>query len=417
MIHKIVFFFVRYTHPWRAIGSAEMAELYISRMMRVMGLKIMAGFSFIYMYQLGYDLKALALFFCIYFSFRMLISTPISAFVIARYGPKHASLISNLLQILAIFTIVTLPQFGIAALIIYIPLAGLATTLYDISYLVDFSKVKHIDHSGKELGIMQIVERAMVGLGPLVGGLIALYFGPQAMMLFGALLMLIAALPLFFTSEPTHVHQKITLRHFNWKTAWRPMLANVGIGIDMNISGIGWGLFLAIVLFGVSGNSAVYAQIGALGSTSIIASLGVSYLYGRIVDRYQGKLLLKLSVVGDFLVHLSRIFITTPTQALAVNVSNEVVTVGYAIPAMRAIFDVVDGLPGYRIVFLTMVYAAQLFGDVCASFVFLFLAHHYSEPRALQLLFASLAVFVLLIMLHAHYLYKRGVFTRFIHRV
>lgn len=417
MLHKLVFFFVRYTHPWRVVGSAEMAELYISRMMRLMGLKIMAGFSFIYMYQLGYNLQFLAWFFVIYFFTRLFFSSPLTAVIIARYGPKHASLLSNILQIIAIFVILTLPEYGIWALMVYAPIAGLATTLYDVSYLVDFSKVKHIDHSGKELGVMQIVERAMVGLGPLLGGVVALYFGPQAMLLLGAFLMLIAALPLFFTSEPTRIHQKITLQHFNWRTAWRPMLAGVGTGVDMNISGIGWGLFLAILVFGVSKNNEVYAQIGALGSASVIASIFCAYFYGKLVDRHKGKKLLKLSVIGDMMIHFSRLVVVNPVQALAVNIGNEVMTIGYAIPGMRAIFDVADGLPGYRIIFLSLVYAAHLFGDILASLVMLGLTYYFDEKTTLHMIFVILPVFVLLINFHGHYLYKRGILTRFVHRV
>lgn len=417
MLHKLVFLFVRYTHPWRVVGSAEMAELYISRMMRVMGLKIMAGFSFIYMYQLGYGLQFLAGFFVLYFLVRLCVSSPLAAVIIARYGPKHASLISNVLQIIAIFTILTLPEYGVWALLVYAPIAGMATTLYDVSYLVDFSKVKHADHAGKELGVMQIVERTMVGLGPLLGGVVALYFGPQAMLLLGAFLMLIAALPLFFTSEPTRTHQKITLRNFNWRTAWRPMLAGVGTGVDMNISGIGWGLFLAIVVFGVSKSNEVYAQIGALGSVSVLASVLCAYYYGKVVDRYKGRKLLKISVFGDMLVHFSRITVVNPLQALVVNIVNEVMTIGYAIPGTRAIFDVADGLPGYRIIFLSLVYAAHLLGDLLASMVLLGLTWYFDEKTALHAIFIILPVCVLLINLHGYYIYRRGIFTRFIHRV
>lgn len=417
MIYNFFHSLVLRTHFWRAVGFAEMAELYTSRMLRVMALKILAGFSIVYIYQLGYSLQFIAFFLCGYFLFRIMVTAPLTAVIVARYGPKHAMLLSNILQIIAAFIIIILPVLGPWTLVIYAPIAGFALSLYDVSYLVDFSKVKHIDHSGKELGVMQIFERVMIGLGPLAGGVIAFFFGPQIMMVVGAILMLLAALPLFFSGEPVRTHQKITLRNFNWRVAWRPILANIGVGLDMHLSGIIWSLFLAVVLFGAVGNNAIYAQIGGLGSIAIFASIAISYAYGKMVDNKKGKILLRLSVIGDVVVHLLRPFVTTPVQAIGINVANEVATVGYAIPSTRALFDAADGLPGYRIVYLTIMNIAQLVGDLIAAIVFLTLTFYVAEADSLRLTLYIIAPFILLVIFHNHLLYRRDVLTRFIHRV
>lgn len=341
---------------------------------------------------------------------------PLVAIIVARYGPKHGTLMSNIGHIVAAFILVLIPEYGIYALIVYAPIAGLAISLYNVCYLVDFSKVKHVDHAGKELGIMQIFERVVTSLGPLVGGIVALFFGPQAMLVFAAGLLLIAALPLFFTGEPVKIHQKITLHHFNWKVAWRPSLGNIGVGIDLNLSGFLWNIFLAISVLGVTTN-AVYAQIGALSSVSMLATIACAYFYGRLVDRHQGKKLLKLSVLADVAIHLARPFVNSPAQAVAVNVANEVATTGCNLPVTRAIFDTADGLPGFRIVYITLMGAMLSFGDAIAMAVLIVLVSLFEPSDALQLVYFILAPTVLLIMFHAKALYRRGVLTKFIHRV
>jgi len=413
-----MYLIVRRTHFWRHIGFAELSELYVSRMLRVMAVQMMGGFAIVYLLQLGYPLHFVALFWFSYFALRVLLS-PLVAVTVARYGPKHSTLISNVGQIIAaVFLILASnPSFGFVALLIYMPFAGFSRSLYDVAYLVDFSKIKHVEHAGRELGFMQIIERAVLAIGPLIGGLIALLFGAQAMLGFGSFLMLVAALPLFFTDEPVQVRQKITLKHFNWRVAWKPTLANIATGVDVDLSGIMWAAFLAIVVLGGVNNHAIYAEIGALSSISIIVSIVVAYTYGKMVDNHQGKSLLKWSVIGDTVLHMVRPFVSTPVQALGANVANEVVTTGYTMPATRGIFDTADGLPGYRIIYMTIMGASLAAGDCITMLVLALLTSFLPDSSALKGVYFVLAPVILLILFHTSAVYRRGILTKFIHRV
>ncbi|MDO8335566.1 MAG: MFS transporter [Candidatus Saccharibacteria bacterium] len=384
-------------------------------MLRVMSMQMMGGVSAVYFYQLGYSLQWLAWYFVIYFSFRICIS-PLVAITVARYGPKHGTLISNILFVISAAIMAAIPYWGVFAFVLLVPVSGFSRSLYDVCYLVDFSKVKHTEHSGKELGLMQIIERVMLALGPILGGVVALLFGPIIMMLFAGFLMMSSTLPLFFTSEPVKVHQKITLRHFNIKVAWKPMLAQIAAGLDMNASGLLWNLFIVIVIFGSVSNSS-YLQLGILSSVALFASIGISYIYGKLVDNRKGRTLLKISVVGDSLVYLSRYFISTPFQVAGVNVANEVVTTGYMLPALRGIFDTADGLPGYRIIYITLMETMLVIGDTISVLTLAILLSFMTDQHALRSIYLILAPVLLLIMLHTTAVYRRGVLTRFIHRV
>lgn len=392
-----------------------MAELYSSRMLRVMAMTMMGGFSAVYFYQLGYSLSWLAWYFVIYFAARVLMS-PLVAFTVARYGPKHGTLVSNILFVISAFIMIAIPVWGVWAFALLVPIAGFSRSLYDACYLVDFSKVKHVDHSGKELGFMQIIERVVTAFGPIFGGVVALIFGPVIMILVAGLLMLGSAIPLFFTTEPVKVHQKITLRHFNIKIAWKPMVAQIAAGIDVNASGVMWGIFVVVVVFGTVNNGS-YLQLGILSSVALFASIAISYIYGKLVDNRKGRTLLKLSVTGDFLVYLTRPFVNTPFQVATVNVANEVVTTGYMLPALRGIFDTADGLPGYRIVYITIMTTMLVVGDTIAMFILACLTAFLPDQEALKSAYFIFAPLMLLIGLHTSAVYRRGILTRFIHRV
>lgn len=417
MKNRLFSYFVRRTHPWRKVGYSELAELYASRTIRLIALQMVVGFSTIFMYQLGYSLQFIAGYWFVYFVYRTFV-TPLAALVIARYGPKHGTFISNILQIMGTVALIALPQFGVAALVVFALTAGLARTMYDISFLVDFSKIKHVEHAGKELGIMQIIEKSVVGLGPVVGGVIAYFFGPQSLFVFGAFLLLLSAVPLFFTSEPVRLHQKITLKHFNWKVAWRPGLANIGIGVDLSLSGIVWNLFIGlVVLGGITKNNAIYAQLGALGSIAIVVAIVSAYSFGKLIDNHRGVRLLKLSTIANTLLHALRPFVRFPFNVVTVNALDQIVSPGFALPTMRGIFDTADGLPGYRIVYLSFLEAASTVGDALVMLVLFVLASSLSEIDALKMTYFILAPFTLLILFHAKAVYRRGILTKFIHRV
>jgi MFS family permease len=415
MIRNFIYLFVRRTHFWRHAGFSELAELYSSRMLRVLAMQMIGGFSAIYLYQLGYNLIFIAWYFLFYFSFRF-ISPPFIALLVARVGPKHGTLISNVLYVFSAIALVLVPQYGLAALIIYVPLGGFSRSLYDICFLVDFSKVKQVEHAGKELGIMQVVERVMTAVSPIAGGLVALWFGPQVMLVVAALMMAFSAWPLFFSDEPIKVHQKITLHHFNFKVTWRPILANIGVGFDNNASGFLWSLFIAITLLDIKNND-VYVQLGALSSVSLLVSILVAYLYGKVVDRHHGRILLRISVIADALVHLARPFVQNPGQVVALNAVNEVATTGYVLPAMRGVFDTADGLPGYRIVYISILEAMLSLGDMIMMGLLIILVGLFGEKHGLKNLYFVVAPLVLLILFHARAVYRRGILTKFIHRV
>ncbi len=64
MVERFFQYFIRSTHFWRTLGYRELAELYTSRMLRVMAMQMAGVFAAVYLYQLGYSLQFIAWFFC-----------------------------------------------------------------------------------------------------------------------------------------------------------------------------------------------------------------------------------------------------------------------------------------------------------------------------------------------------------------
>ncbi len=375
---------------------------------------MIGGFVAIFLYQEGYSLLFIGIYFTFYFLTRAIMSIP-SAFFVARFGPKHGTMVSNIIFIPSMVALTTTPVFGLWSLGVFLILNTFSRTLYEICHLVNFSKVKHIDHAGKEISIMQIVDRMTTALSPLFGGLIAFAFGPQVMIITAAIILAVAAGPLFYTSEPVKTHQKIFLRGLNFKKIWRNIIASVAIGIDMNISGFLWYLFIFIIVIGASGGNEAYAQIGALGSVSLLSALITAYVFGRVIDRRSGGDLLKYSVVGVTALHLVRPFIQSPGGVAAVNIGNEITTTGYTMPFLKGLFDTADNLPGYRIVYVSIIAAAPCIGDMLVMSVFTLLIFLLGDIEGFKMTYLVLAPFTLLIACHGFVIYrKRGFLAKLV---
>lgn len=408
MIKKIIHRLLERRHYWRTVGFSELAELYANRLLRLMAVNMFSGVVAIYMYQLGYPIWQIMGIFSIYFFVKMLSTIP-SAYFVAAVGPKHASLVSNFLYIPSLLALTQLEHLGGYSLLVFCAVQPFAVTLYTISYHVGFSKVKHSEHAGKEIGFMYIGERMGAGLSPLVGGFIAYLFGPESAIWAASLLFLFSAAPLFFSPEPVMTHQHIIFRGFNWRATWRNLVSMLSVGVDQAFSASVWSLFVAIAVFGATDNL-VYAQIGGLLSIAFVASLLFSQLYGVLIDRHRGGELLQTAVAGNSILDILRVFVSTPIGVVLVNIANEAMTSGYTMPYLKGQYDMADSLPGYRIVYMALMEFAVGLGACLVMLILMGLTMSIGGVHGIQVGYVLAAFLTLPIMLHGFPALRR---TRF----
>ncbi|MDB5162677.1 MAG: hypothetical protein JWN28_284 [Candidatus Saccharibacteria bacterium] len=393
-------------HFWRHATLSEVAELYASRMLRLAALNIAGAFMSIYMYQVGYSIGQIALFWAAFYLFKTLIALP-TASVIGRIGPKHGILVSNLLYIPSMICFAFLPQLGPWLLLPTVIFQGISASMYSIAYTIDFSKVKSIEHAGKEIAYMNIIEKVTASISPLIGGILAYFFGPQIIIVIAALLFALAAVPLFKSGEQVRTGVKLQFRGFPWRLVREHWMAQAAVGFDIFTSGTVWTLYTAVLIIGISStNNDVYAISGVLLSVVLVAALISSYIYGKIIDKKGGRLLMKASIIANGLTHLVRPFITSPITVAGVNAVNEVATTGYTMPYTRAVFDNAD-LSGHRTTYLGMVDVLANFGAFVGAAFLAGLTFVAGDTFALTNYFFVAGVVVLLVLTAHFSLFKR----------
>lgn len=398
MVEKIIKKVLRKRHYWRTVEFDELAELYASQLLRTVALSLVSVFVSIYMYQDGYSLAFIAGFLATQYFARVLFAVP-SAHIIGKIGPKHATMMSNILYVPAMLSLVNLAEYGIYALTVSLVFQSISSSLYNIAFHVEFSKMRHSAHAGKEIGYMIILGKVAKTVSPIIGGFIAFIFGPQTTVFAAAILFACAALPLLRTREPVRTNQKITFQGIKWNKIERCLMGEFGVGWDYANAGIVWSMFVAITIFGTT-NDSVYAKIGLISGLSIIAAIISARIYGLIIDKKHGNQLLHLGVYGTSLINLARSFITTPIGVVYTNIANEATTTAYDMPFMKGMFDLADDLPGHRIAYMACLDMAIAGGAALCLLALSLLCIAYPEATAMKMIFVLSACIVLLITSH-----------------
>lgn len=405
MIQKIIHRLLRRRHFWRYASFSEIAELYASRVLRLLALNMTVGFTSIYLYQEGLDVFLIALLWLCFYVYKAIIALPMAS-VVAWIGPKHSILFANLLYIPGLIALSLLPVYGVAMLGIMVFFQATSAMLYQVAYWVDFSKVKSVDHAGKEMAYMNILEKVTTGLSPLIGGVFAFAVGPQVVLVIAAVLFSLAALPLFKTAEPVLPQQKLLLRGFPWHLVRPNIAAEAAVGFDAFTSGIAWSLFTAITIIGIASNNEVYATSGVLMSVVLLSALAASYTYGRIIDHRRGKDLMQLAAIANSVTHFLRPFTTTTFGIVGLNIANEAATAGYSMAYTRGNFDNAD-LSGRRTTYIGVMESVANIGAAVAAGALALFALIVSEVRALEYFFYLAAAVVLLIATARFRLYRK----------
>lgn len=348
MLQKLIHRLLEHRHPWRDMGFSELSELYTSMMFRSLALSLVGIFIPIFLYKEGVALSSIFLFFATLYGIRMFWDV-LCGFIVARLGPKHSMALSYIphaiaLSMLATFGSINWPLWTIATLL------AISTGLFFVSYNVDFSKIKHSKHGGKEIGFMLIMEKFGSMLGPITGGLIALTVGVKYSFAAAGVFFIVGMIPLFMTKEPVKTRQVINFADFPINKIKRDLISYGMLAVENNVCVVIWPLSVAIFI--LTGN--VYFKVGLLASIGVVVSIISARTIGKLIDDRQGRTLLRYSLVVNTVVHLIRPVVQTFSQVFYLNLVNEFVTPGYRMPWTKGWYDKTDDFPGHRIVYVSV---------------------------------------------------------------
>lgn len=365
MFRKILTGLLAPRHPWRKVTFSELSEMYLAVFLRTIALSMIGIFIPLYLLKSGYRLPDVLLFYALFYAFGAINDFGV-AHLIARFGPKHVMRVSFLLQIVFSLLLINLQSLPYAVLVLAV-VASLASTMYFLPYHVDFSKIKHPKHGGKELGFLQVMERVASIIGPLGGGLLATFVSPQAAFWAAAGAMFFATIILMLTPEPVQTHQTLTFKGLKIKKEWRDYFSFAALSVENATTVWLWPIYLSAVVF----SGGAYVKIGGIASLSVLVAVVVAVPLGKLLDNQRGKLMISYGTVANAFVHIGRLFVTGIPGAVAVASVNEPLTLVYRMAYLKGYYDSADDHPGYRIAYITM---HEVIGDIARASLWFLLA-------------------------------------------
>jgi hypothetical protein len=396
MIFRFITRIFRRRHYWRFASFDEVAELYTSRLLTIFAINIVNLFAAVYLYKLGYSVAFIVMTYGLMYLTKIPLSY-LAARYVAYFGPKHGIFLGAVIRIPSLLAFLLVPTYGLPAIFVFVGLQQLSTVIYDLAYLVDFSKVKHSLNAGKEIGTMLIIEKIARIISPLVGGVIASMYSPQITIIVACVVLLFSAGPLFRTVEPTVTKSRLKFAGFPWRKAASSLISESVVGFDFVASGIAWTLFLAVFVFADFGDD-VYAALGGLASLGVFVSVLTAWTFGQIVDKEKGGGLLVFGTIANVVIHLFRPFAGNVPGVMALNIANETATSAYAIPFTRVVFDVADS-SGFRIPYMMFIEMTLNIGAALGCFALVLCMYMFGELSGIKVMFGVAAAYQLLMLI------------------
>jgi len=295
----------KHTGIFHFLKNRELNELYISIAIRAFAVSLIGVFIPIYFYQQGYSFFSIFLFYAFWSLTHLLFSIP-SAKISSKLGLKRSILLSIPFLILFFFFLYSLENFNWPLPLLSI-LIGLSTSLFWLSYHVDFAKFSNRKNRGKQVGFSKIIIAVFSVLGPIAGGIILTFVGFGMLFIIVSVLLIGSVIPLFFSRE-IHEPSSFSLKGFFRGQKIKDILSYIGFGIEGKIGAVVWPLFIFIFIF-----SEKYISLGLVSSLTLGVALISVIFIGKFSDIYRRKIL-KIGSVFNAVIWIVKSFIITPVQ-------------------------------------------------------------------------------------------------------
>ncbi|MBI3572737.1 MAG: MFS transporter [Candidatus Kerfeldbacteria bacterium] len=286
-------------HYFRRRFSKQLEALYLSVAMTDFALAAVVLFEPIYLYQLGFSLSHLMMYYIVVYGLYFFL-VPMGGKFVARFGTGRSFILASIMLMGyygSLWLVRGHPIFFWVAPVFF----ALQKMWYWPAYHSDFIQSSDQGERGKEFsGLWSLSTMAYI-VGPLVGGLLIKFSGFPALFTFVGILVILANVPLLMAK--THIQPE----KFSYWHALRAPFARVHIKSTLGYVGLGeelvmmvlWPVFIYLTFRD-------YLSIGwAVSIATLVTALFTLYI-GQRVDKGKQYQTLRRGAVLTSLVWLTR---------------------------------------------------------------------------------------------------------------
>lgn len=334
-------------HFWRNAKMSELSELYISITLKTFAFSMVGVFVPIFLYQLGFNLQTVAMYYAAYFVLRAPLNF-LAGELTSRYGPKHIMSYAYVLNLIYLGMLFTMEPYTWPLWLLAFAAAA-SMSFFFTGYHVDFSRIKQTKEVGAEMSHMYLLQKVASALGPLLGGLLAMVFGIEFVIGVSIIFMLLAIWPLMLTHEPMRQRGSMSFKGVSLKREARNMVSFGAVGVGRQMGLTLWPLYIAVFIF----TDNIYGMVGLVTSISVVASILMAKMIGSLIDNHKGLALLQYSTVFLTVIHALRAMVSSLAGVIGLNILGEFSETGVMLPLMKGYYARADGAKD-RIAYIVM---------------------------------------------------------------
>lgn len=288
---------------WFLASFDEIRIIYMADLIRNIAINLTSGIVFMYFYKIGYGWDGILLLLALSYLVKLAFVW-IAGIYIAKHGPKHGILLSNLLHIPMMIAASMAKDYGVWMAILAIVIQGAAISIHNISKYVNFAKVKSVKRAGRQLGMMHIIEKSAGIFSPLLGGFLAVVIGPRSAMLVSAILFVFSAIPLLSTREATATNIELNFKKFPFRKYLKNVfMPQIWISPPTSVIHYVWGVFVPVFIFSKDNP---YGVMSILASFTAVTQIMSAVIVGKVIDKKFGGKMLRVSLFFRGLANIAR---------------------------------------------------------------------------------------------------------------
>jgi len=272
-------------HQWQESRAELLTPLYWNIFLRGVGMSLVGLFTPIFIFLIGKEaaglvggLRLVAVYLIIQRLLLVLVVVPVARMV-NKLGFRLSVLLGSCLTVFYYL----LPAVLDKSIWLVVGMA-LVTVVSIPFYWLSRHSILSLDGTkgerGKEMGMVQLLERGGAILAPVVGGVIIQVFGFKMLFGIGVIIILLSSMPLFFMKHHLHdgkVEWKVIKDWFK-KDKRHLLLATVGEGMDGFVMGFFWSIYVFVAIDS-------FEALGGLTSAALLLSLLATFFASRMFDK------------------------------------------------------------------------------------------------------------------------------------
>ncbi len=356
------------------LKNRELDELYATVAIRSFALAMINIFVPIYLLELNYTLQDVFIFYTVLSATHALFAIP-AARISSKFGFKHAIFFSTLF-IVPFYVLLYSLEFLSLHPMFLATLSGISSSLFWVGYHSDFAKFSDKKYRGEEIGLANIISFIFNVAGPLVGGLMLVFFGFSFLFAFVSLLLVLSVVPLFL-SKDVHEPLNFSIRQIFSDQKAGEYVAFIGLGIEGAVAFVIWPMFIFIFVL------KNFAVLGFIVSLSLVFSLIATLLIARFSD-INRKLVLKVGSVASAITWLPKIFVRDILQLFFIDSLYGAARSAVSIPLDAACYDRANARS-----IVEFIVFREIIVQAARALFFAFMLYLYNLPASF--IFASIA--------------------------